>query len=388
MGHTDHHAKAGQRAAKVEVVIVSTSRHAGSDRSGPALVEGLKGAGHQVSGPSILPDDGGKIAAKVKELAAGGQAEVVILSGGTGLSRRDGTFEAVSALFTRVIPGFGELFRMLSFQEIGAAAMLSRATAGLVGELLVFVIPGSPAACELALKKLILPELSHLLWELGKEPAGDAVVASGGESTALQAAPEAEAEPAAEAPEGRGSARQILAEKPEEDDTPPVGWLKTPVDWGVALRFDLREELPEGLARLAPALDVLQSAGEQATLELNGERYTAFGFPDLRRATSKVLLVGQGAPYGEIIALHRQPKPVGAHRDGGGKLVSTGRLSRTSIEVTGQDYPGDGRLFATDAETLYVREGDTVWAWDGRQRRREGSVGSALASLLLRWSQR
>jgi hypothetical protein len=76
------------------------------------------------------------------------------------------------------------------------------------------------------------------------------------------------------------------------------------------------------------------------------------------------------------------------HRDGGGKLVSTGRLSRTSIEVTGQDYPSDGRLFATDAETLYVREGDSVWAWDGRQRRREGSVGSALASLLLRWSQR
>lgn len=385
MGHTDHHAKAGQRAAKVEVIIVSTSRHAGTDRSGPALVDGLKGAGHQVGGPTILPDDGAKIAAKVNELAAGGQAEVVILSGGTGLSRRDGTFEAVSALFTRVIPGFGELFRMLSFQEIGAAAMLSRATAGLVGELLVFVIPGSPAACELALKRLILPELPHLLWELGKEPAAD-VSSGGAESTAIQAAPAAE--PAAEAPEGRVSARQILAEKPEDDDTPPVGWVKLLLDWGVALRFDLREELPEGLARLAPALDVLQSAGEQASLELNGERYTAFGFPDLRRATSKVLLVGQGAPYGEIIALHRQPKPVGVHRDGGGKLVSTGRLSRTAIEVTGQDYPGDGRLFATDAETLYVREGDTVWAWDGRQRRREGSVGSALASLLLRWSQR
>lgn len=132
------------------------------------IVELCGHAGFQVVNKVIVKDEPADVAARVKEIVAGGAADAVLLTGGTGISRRDTTVEALEALFDKTLDGFGELFRMLSFAEpkVGAAAMLSRATAGIVGGVAVFLMPGSPAAVSLALERLIIPELPHIVSQL------------------------------------------------------------------------------------------------------------------------------------------------------------------------------------------------------------------------------
>ena len=100
-----------------------------------------------------------------EQLAADPTIQVILITGGTGISRRDRTYETIAEMLTRQLPGYGELFRMLSYQEIGPAAMLSRAQAGLIGKTVLFTMPGSPSAVRLAMEKLVLPELGHLLQE-------------------------------------------------------------------------------------------------------------------------------------------------------------------------------------------------------------------------------
>ena len=117
-----------------------------------------------VAGYAVVPDEPAQIVALVRELAGQG-CQAIITNGGTGITRRDSTFEAIDGLLEKRLPGFGELFRMLSYQEIGAAAMLSRATAGLFGGAVIFCLPGSTGAVRLALERLIVPELPHLVWE-------------------------------------------------------------------------------------------------------------------------------------------------------------------------------------------------------------------------------
>jgi len=126
-------------------------------------------AGLAVTDEALLPDDPEQLRARVAGWAHDDSADVALLTGGTGFGPRDRTPEAIAPLFDRRLPGFGELFRMLSFQEVGAAAMLSRAEAGTVGRLAVFLLPGSPAAVDLAMRRLILPELAHLVGQLRAE---------------------------------------------------------------------------------------------------------------------------------------------------------------------------------------------------------------------------
>src|SRR5437762_3339541 len=146
----------------------SDTRTAVTDDGGRILKSRLADQGHAIAGSAIVPDDPARISQEL-ERAREASAQVVLISGGTGITSRDSTFEAVSAAIARPLPGFGELFRMLSFQEIGSAAMLSRAVAGVTPEgLIVFALPGSPAAVRLACDRLILPELGHLLEELGR----------------------------------------------------------------------------------------------------------------------------------------------------------------------------------------------------------------------------
>ncbi len=121
----------------------------------------LREHGHRVEHYAIVPDEPAHVVAAIEGAPAA--VEAVILSGGTGLARRDTTYEAVSRLLDKEISGFGELFRMLSFAEIGAAAMLSRATAGVAGRRVLFSVPGSTAAVDLAMTKLILPQLGHIV---------------------------------------------------------------------------------------------------------------------------------------------------------------------------------------------------------------------------------
>src|SRR6202171_1428940 len=174
MSH-DHHRKSvpeqhkerAPASARVYVITCSDSRTAATDEGGRYIKSRLADLGHLLAGSAIVPDEPQRILEELQR--ARGVSQVALITGGTGLSSRDSTFEAVCGLIARPLPGFGELFRMLSFQEIGAAAMLSRAVGGVTREgLLVFAMPGSPAAVKLACEKLVFPELGHLLGELGR----------------------------------------------------------------------------------------------------------------------------------------------------------------------------------------------------------------------------
>ena len=149
------------------VLTCSDSRAHADDVSGRALREGLEAAGHSVVGQTVVRDEPEQIRAAVERGLEGG-ARAVLITGGTGITRRDQTVEAIRPLLEKEIPGFGELFRMLSFQEIGSAAWLSRALAGTYRGVLIFVLPGSPNAVRLALDRLILPELGHAVRELSR----------------------------------------------------------------------------------------------------------------------------------------------------------------------------------------------------------------------------
>jgi molybdopterin adenylyltransferase len=154
--------------AKVYVITCSDSRTAASDEGGRIIKSRLADRSHVIAGSAIIPDEPARIAEELQRAKAAG-AQVALITGGTGISSRDSTFEAVTAAIARPLPGFGELFRMLSFEEIGSAAMLSRAVAGITSDgLILFAMPGSPAAVKLACDRLILPELGHLLEELGR----------------------------------------------------------------------------------------------------------------------------------------------------------------------------------------------------------------------------
>ena len=145
------------------LVTVSDSRNEATDTGGRLLRELVEAAGHRVAAADRVPDEVPAIRRAVEALLATPGVDVVVTTGGTGFSPRDVTVEAVSPLFERPIDGFGELFRMLSYPQVGAAAMLSRAAAGLVGDRAVFLLPGSPKAVRLAMEALVLPESGHLL---------------------------------------------------------------------------------------------------------------------------------------------------------------------------------------------------------------------------------
>ena len=149
------------------VVTVSDTRTEATDRSGALMIERLREDGHEIASRHIIPDSPDVLSELMHALA--GIVDAVLLSGGTGVSQRDNTYEVIAALLEKELRGFGELFRMLSYEEIGAAAMLSRATGGIFRSTLFFAMPGSPGAVRLALDKLILPELKHLVAEVRKQ---------------------------------------------------------------------------------------------------------------------------------------------------------------------------------------------------------------------------
>ena len=163
------HRSQGPRTVRVAVLTVSDTRTLATDASGDAIVAHCQGAGHEVVRRDLARDEPTAIGAWVLESRDRGDVEVAILTGGTGVSPRDGTVEAVAPLLDRTIPGFGELFRMLSFAEIGSAALMNRATAGLAGRMVVFLLPGSRAGVDLAMTRLVVPELPHLVGQARKE---------------------------------------------------------------------------------------------------------------------------------------------------------------------------------------------------------------------------
>jgi len=153
-------------SAGLALLTVSDTRSERDDGSGAAARRLLEGAGHRVVDYRILPDDPPRIREQLERWIARDDCDAVITNGGTGISPRDRTYEAVVGLLDQRLDGFGELFRMLSWDQIGSAAMLSRAVGGIARGKPVFSLPGSSAAVELALERLIVPELGHLITEL------------------------------------------------------------------------------------------------------------------------------------------------------------------------------------------------------------------------------
>jgi molybdopterin adenylyltransferase len=162
-----HHRRAGDNIDQVQVAVVtvSDSRTPGDDANHDYLEGALREAGHRLCAYRLVPDEPAQVLEALDAMLAT-EAQAVLFNGGTGLSRRDNTYEALAGRLETPIPGFGELFRMLSWEQVGPAAMLSRATAGLCQGRLVVSLPGSPAAVRLAWEKLLAPELRHLVWEL------------------------------------------------------------------------------------------------------------------------------------------------------------------------------------------------------------------------------
>ncbi len=166
---THEHKSESPKSIAISVVTVSDTRTLETDTGGAQIVELLEAAGHKLVSREIVQDDKFEIADALRRILAAEQARVVVFTGGTGLSPRDVTPEALEPLLDRVVPGFGEMFRMLSYAEIGSAAMMSRAVAGLASGRVVFAVPGSRAAVRLAMEKLILPEMGHLIVESQKK---------------------------------------------------------------------------------------------------------------------------------------------------------------------------------------------------------------------------
>ncbi len=167
---SEEHRAEAPRDVRVFVLTVSDTRNEINDASGNLIQELLAQAGHQLVGSLIVSDEAPAISEAVQRATDGiSDPEAIIVTGGSGIGVRDVSPEALRPMLTKELPGFGEVFRVLSFEEIGAAAMLSRAFAGVMGRTLLFVLPGSPNAVRLAMKKLIVPELGHLVRELRPE---------------------------------------------------------------------------------------------------------------------------------------------------------------------------------------------------------------------------
>jgi molybdopterin adenylyltransferase len=165
---SSEHKAAAPNTVRAFVLTISDTRNEQTDTGGRAIVDLLNSGGHHVAARLIVKDEPSVVAERVRQTARSGEVDVVITTGGTGITSRDSTFEAIDGLLEKRLPGFGELFRMLSYQDIGSAAMMSRACAGTLGNVVIVALPGSESAVRLAMTRLLLPELGHLVQQARK----------------------------------------------------------------------------------------------------------------------------------------------------------------------------------------------------------------------------
>ncbi|HWV24550.1 MAG TPA: molybdenum cofactor biosynthesis protein B [Thermomicrobiales bacterium] len=165
---TNQHRAESPKSVSCAVLTISDTRTKDDDRSGQVILEHLNWRGHAIAAYEIVQDDAQAIREILGRWIADESIEAIITNGGTGIAGRDMTYDAITGLLEKRLDGFGEIFRMLSFSEIGAAAMLSRATAGVSNDTAIFSTPGSSNAVRLAMEKLIGPELGHVVHEIRK----------------------------------------------------------------------------------------------------------------------------------------------------------------------------------------------------------------------------
>lgn len=166
MSAKDHQEQAGDAPVTVAIVTVSDTRTPETDGNRHYLEARMAELNHIVGAYRLIKDEPDQVAAVLDELAGISTVQIILFNGGTGIAPRDTTYDVVSRKLTKVLPGFGELFRMVSYDEVGAAAMLSRAIGGVYGDKIVFCMPGSTNAVQTAMEKLIIPQMNHLAWEI------------------------------------------------------------------------------------------------------------------------------------------------------------------------------------------------------------------------------
>ena len=166
------HRESAPDRVRVAILTISDTRTPETDTGGDTIDELLRAAGHEIAQRAIVRDEASSIRAKIVDLLARSEVDAVITTGGTGISARDTTYEVVDGMLEKRLDGFGEIFRMLSYEEIGAAAVLSRSVAGVVGTKFIASLPGSRNAVRLAAEKLLVPELAHVVFELRKHQEG------------------------------------------------------------------------------------------------------------------------------------------------------------------------------------------------------------------------
>jgi len=164
----EKHRESAPEKVRVAVLTISDTRTPETDTGGDTVQESLERAGHEVLSRTIVRDEASRIRTALVDALARGDVDAVVTSGGTGISARDTTYEVVDRMIEKKLDGFGEVFRMLSYEEIGAAAIMSRAVAGTVGTKFVASLPGSRNAVRLAMEKLLVPEIAHVVFELRK----------------------------------------------------------------------------------------------------------------------------------------------------------------------------------------------------------------------------
>src|SRR5450432_1854011 len=164
-----HREAAGHGPVSLAMVTVSDTRTPDSDTNGIYLRDVFTQHGRKIDGYRIVKDEPDQVQTALEQMAAIAGVQLVLFNGGTGIAPRDTTFDVIARNLEKTLPGFGEIFRMLSFQQVGAAAMLSRATAGTYRGKVIFSMPGSPNAVKLAVEQLILPEINHLAWEIARK---------------------------------------------------------------------------------------------------------------------------------------------------------------------------------------------------------------------------
>jgi hypothetical protein len=361
----------GSEPHSVHVVAVATGS-ALAER----VAEQLADAGLTVSGPVAV--DAVDTAAVEGAIQKAPGADAVCLIGDP--ARLAGPLHVV---VDSVLRGYGEAWR----RDLPAAeALVDQVEAGRVGQTLVFVVPsdadGSERAVQLVVSALSAVERPDAPVAAPAEPVPFGGAA--GSSVALAVTEDQSARD----PLGRSAAGKA-SDEADDEPTPP-GWQRAVEMLGAEILPGRREELPENIEKLAPVLNVLHTAGEHGTMKLpSGRRYSVWGWPDLRRPTSKVLAVSWGEPIAEVVALHRHPAEAGTCiEEDNGLLPSAGTdVAEVAKRICGRapNNP-DGQLFAISGDAIWILRSRRVFKWDGSREKDDGNAKQVLSSLALHWS--
>lgn len=317
----------------------------------------------------------------------------VILCGGDTLFTSPAMKEVIKGRQTLQIPGFAESLRRKMTARLGPVGALMDAAAAGMGAQAVFALPASEVACTAA-----APMVATMWTVLRQHLQGEPVVAL---PSTEHAEPidsdveiediediDAEVEVIEEPLEGGVHVTAFGAEPPpEENEETSARWKMALTEMNAELDRERWVDLPHGVETVAPLRELLERAGERGTATLSdGRKVAVFGFPDLRRPNSKVLMVAETRGVLEVVALHRYPQKTAIV--GRNTLAKLGEVDAEAIARTRQPTPYGGLLYATDTNAVFVKRDQRVYRWDGRREVEEGTENQAAASLLLRWSER